>query len=270
MTVDPGIERLMLERGWLSHLPIHQAQSVLHKSVVRVAQANEVLFRLGDASSGMYGLIDGALYVSLDPGERGPYPAGFIPRGGWIGETAMLMSRPRGVSASVPIASRLLHLPTDAIEELLATDPAFWRCIGVNAALHLAVMYRRLNDMVMQRPESSIASILLHLAGFDLDYDRDWAAFAQSSGTVHLGHKELAWISGYSRAGLSRILKDFTNLGLIETSYRKIVLLDPRRLSGIAGEPERSIGSLSTAQPGASAPRRRPGVHSTGATPPLP
>ncbi|MBA7467936.1 hypothetical protein ES703_73611 [subsurface metagenome] len=87
----------------------------------------------------MFGIVAGCLGVSVAPGERGPYLAHFALPGIWFGEAAAFTRQPRRVGLTASRDSELLHLPLQAIDEIVGRDPVAWRYFGLVTIDHLEV-----------------------------------------------------------------------------------------------------------------------------------
>ena len=212
-------------QGWLSLTPVPFREAVLDQSHLLSVAAGEMIYQVGDAPGGLYGLIAGRLGVSIAPGENGPYLAHFIQPGTWVGEGCAVTGRPRQVGLSATRACVLLHLPLHGLQEIVHKDPAAWRFVALLTALHLDVAIGAADDLMIRDHVKRFIAILLRLGGCRLTNPTHKGPIE-----VHANQHELAQLSNIARTTAGSVLRTLTLAGHIEHSYRHIRILAPDAL----------------------------------------
>ena len=101
-------------------------------------QADEWLFKQGDAGGGVYVLTRGSISIVSSSGQRFmSFSAGTM-----LGELAMLDGRGRSANAVADQDAEVFLLSTEGLSSLAATDPALCSQLYRNMALHLAERLR--------------------------------------------------------------------------------------------------------------------------------
>lgn len=221
-------EAVLLTQGWLTYMPEHFQQEVLRRSALREYDAKQPVYRQGDEHGGMYGMVEGALSVSLAPNVHGPYAASFVRPGNWIGGGPAIMDEPRYMSATARARTLLMHLPLAAIREVTASDPVFWRYVAVNVTINLKIVIQRYDDLLISDPKTRVAAVLLRLAGYDDD-----PADAFANPDIPMSQTEIAEITRLTRNGLGGVLSRLAAEGAVSMAYGHVTIVDPKALMRI-------------------------------------
>lgn len=216
---------IVLRRGWLSRTPERFQRAVLDLSQIRIFKKGEVLFRAGDPPGGLYGLVSGGLSIEIAPSERGPYVGGFATPGSWYGEGSVITGQPRRVSLVATRDSQLLHLPLNAIQQIVSQDPSAWRLIALVTVLQLDAVVTAYDDLMRRDHDKRLVAILLHLCGC-----RRGTPTGFSPVDVDVGQNDLAGMSNVARTTAGAVLRDLDKAGHIVRSYRCITVCNPDAL----------------------------------------
>lgn len=219
---------IVLRRGWLSRTPEWFRRAVLSHSQIRIFKKGEALYRAGDPPGGMYGLVVGGLSIEIAPTERGPYIGGFATPGSWYGEVSAITGQPRRVGLVTTRESQLLHLPLNAIHQIVNQDPSAWRFIAVVTVLQLDAVVAAYDDLMRRDHDKRLVAILLHLCGC-----RRATPPGFSPVDVDVGQNDLAGMSNVARTTAGAVLRDLDKEGHIELSYRCIRVRNPDALRAI-------------------------------------
>ncbi len=239
------VHKIVLEQGWLSLTPPSFQHSVLERCRLRHYKRGESIYSAGDTSSDMFGLIVGALAISVAPGERGPYVAHFARPGSWYGEAASITGQPRRVGLLATRATGLLKLPAHAIREIVGKDPSIWRLFALATVTHLDLAMGACDDLMIRDPVRRCVAILLRLGGrrqmspaelspADLSpaelSPADLSPADLSPIEIDLSQADIADLANVARTTLNTILRELEKAGKIERSYRRIRILSPKAL----------------------------------------
>ncbi|MDI9848881.1 Crp/Fnr family transcriptional regulator [Rhodoblastus sp. 17X3] len=150
----------MSEHGWLPLLPEAFRTEVLRRSALMRFAPGDTVFRLGDPAGGVYGLVTGALAVSLAP-------AGAMPRltllgvpGPWTGEGCFLTRKPRRCELQAIVKTTMFHLPLDAMDQMAALNPEVARYVALMLMMNVEYLFRVIHDLQKPEADRRIASVL--------------------------------------------------------------------------------------------------------------
>jgi len=111
----------------------------------------------------------------------------------------------------------MLALPGSLFSRLLATEAAFRNYVFAVVFERLSELMQLVEAVAFQRLDRRLASLLLG-----------------KGRVVHSTHQQLAEELGSVREIVSRLLKDFSNRGLVSVTREQVEVLDPRGLREIA------------------------------------
>ena len=217
--------------GWLSQTPKEFRKTVLHRCRLLNFQKGEPIYQLNDPPGGLYGLVSGAVRVSLAPQERGPYIAHIMHPGNWYGLAAAVGRQPRTIALTAARQSQLLLLPMTELEKIVATDPGAWRHFLALAIMNSNIAISAVDDLLIRSPPKRCVAVLLRLSGLrNASQDRILPC------EVEIRQEELAHLSNLSRNATGTILRSLAKRGLLELDYRHIRIFDPQALRTILQE----------------------------------
>jgi CRP/FNR family transcriptional regulator len=141
-----------------------------------------------------------------------------------VGGTSLTGQAPE-VYCQVVVESTLLTLDLDRIRAMTASEID----VAVAATTHLAAVVRNAFRLIAIRSLGNIAE----RTSYDLLERACRSQLAVGRLEIRATHAELAESIGSSREVVSRALRRFRSLGIVETSPGLVRVVDPRRLAGI-------------------------------------
>ncbi len=134
-------------------------------SFISIVPKGEFVYRQGDASDTFYviALGEAELYIEREGGRQGS--VGRIGAGGHFGETSILTGKPRSLSVRALFDLVLICFSRDVFQEMLLTNPAIHRQLGVALAERLQVSFLGqldAKDAPKLEDNSKIEDALLH------------------------------------------------------------------------------------------------------------
>lgn len=217
---------VMAQHGWLSRRPAEFREAVVRRCRIRNYAANEAIYREGDSSTCMMGLVSGRWFVRVPPAD---VAISMEQPGYWIGEAGIFRGVERAASVVSAKASVGLYLPPAAFEEL-ASRADYCRHFAANTAETLAHAIAVISNLSQPRSDIRVAQRLVTMAMFNSD---------RSSEALPLSQADLAELCNLSRSTTITILQQLVDAGLISLGYRRIIIPDLTALSDFAWNNDR-------------------------------
>lgn len=217
--------QIALSKGWLRHTPAPFQRAVLDRCRLEQFAAGTPIYCVGDKPGGMFGIVAGALGISIASGEDGPYTAHFAMPGTWFGEAAAFTRRPRMIGLTATRDTELLHLPLWAIDEIVERDPAAWRFFDLVTIDHLDVAIGGSDDLMIRDHVKRFVAVLLRVADCRLARPRYPRPIE-----VDINHEDLAHMANVARTTAGVILRKLEAKGHVAQAYRRIEILAPDAL----------------------------------------
>jgi CRP/FNR family cyclic AMP-dependent transcriptional regulator len=242
------IDRFLSAGDWFGGMPAPLRQLIVSRSVIRKFARGQVISLEEGAPKGLFAVLEGSVHLvcALTGGEEAILHVG--EPGFWFGEYAMLTGKLPIVTVVAHSPVRLLFLPKAQFDRTIDEDPRrypfFARLIlDRHAVLLRAFVHSRVPD-----PELRLRQRLVQL--YELS-KQDRPASAQA--VLTLSQSELAKMVGVSRQTLNGMLGKLHRQGLIDVAFRRLRILDPKRLLGPVGEPSPESSRGAGKEQGASA-----------------
>lgn len=224
--------RLLREGAWFKGLPDLLQQELVRRSVVRSYRRGQAVTRAGVRLDGLYGLLEGRLWVTRPVGSDAEDLIHVAEAGFWIGEYSLLSGHPAVVGTRATTAARLLLLPRREFERMVETEPRWYRPLAMLAIERQGLLARQLSDTRALPPEERLRRRLADLVEL-----RRAERFATGPIVLRLSQEELARIVGVSRQTLNSLLAALRDEGLVEVGFRSLRIPDPARLCATAPSP---------------------------------
>jgi CRP-like cAMP-binding protein len=219
----------------MSRLDPPVGDELLHLAAGKRYEAGSVLLRQGGRGTHVY---------LLEPTSRGSSACvkvtasaengtetllGIRAAGDIVGELAVLGGRPRAatVTACSPLVGHLI--PADAFLAFLGRRPRAWHPVSLMIADRLDWANNRRIDFAGHNVTVRIALVIASL--LDL-YGQ--TSFNTGELGVNLSQPELGSLVGAGKESAAKAVRRLREMGLIETQYRKIIILDVARLRAVA------------------------------------
>ena len=187
----------------------------------RHLRRGEVLFRQGEPSSGLYGLLYGA--VELAAGAGGARRViDIVTPGRSFGEPVLFLEKPWIVTATALADSLVLHVARAAIFAELERSPRFARRV-------IGALAERAEGLVRQLEARAAGPAAHRFAAWLLGQPAAQAE-GEASITLPAAKRILAAQLNLSAEHLSRVLRELSGRGLIEVHGRRVRVPDIARL----------------------------------------
>jgi CRP-like cAMP-binding protein len=220
--VGPSRARDILSNvGWLSLQPEEFQEEVFRRSVPVRFAAGEVIYRLGDALGGIYGVVSGAVIARMAPPHALPQILHVLTPGGWTGEGPFLSRQARRLELQAALDTNAVYLPLDAMDQIAARDPAAIRYFVQILIGNLDIVMRAFHDLQDPDEHRRIARALRRI-------------MALENTPIPLAQAALGILSNTSRKTVNGALQRFENAGWVMRGYRSVTITDMERLTKFA------------------------------------
>ena len=220
--VGPSRARDILSNiGWLSRQPEEFQAEIFKRAVPVKYSASDVIYRLGDPLGGVYGIVSGAVVVSVGPRDALPQLLHVLTPGAWIGEGCFLSREPRRVSLQAAIDTSAIYLPIDAMDQMAGRDPMATRRFTQILLMNLDIVVRAFYDSQEPDEHRRIARSLRRIA-------------AMENTPIPLAQSALGILANLSRKTVNAAMQRFSEEGWVKTGYRSFTITDMKGLSHFA------------------------------------
>ncbi len=214
---------------WFGALaPEVRATMVARSELVRLRRG-EMLFRQGDAPTGLYGLVRGTLKMSTLREDGKEAILVVIEAGIWFGEISLIDGQPRTHDATAVGEVEVLMLPRGAFDALMERAD-FARAVAGLLAGRIRLLYGIVEDATLRSTRARVARRLLLLARGDASMSPRMRA------RVPVSQEGLAMMLGITRQTLSKELRLLADGGVIELGYGYIEVVSAEGLRRLTGE----------------------------------
>ncbi|MGF1560661.1 MAG: Crp/Fnr family transcriptional regulator [Geminicoccaceae bacterium] len=205
------------QRGWYAERAPAARRRLAGIARLRRLARGEPVYLAGDRPNGVFALVEGALDVAVARGGKEIYVGYRAEPGFWFGDLAVIARRPRLVSCYAAVDSTLLHLPDDALNALLDSDPALVRDFYLLSYRNIDTALALLANLSTMSSDRRVAERLLH------HHDES----ADAEGWIELSQAELAEMVALSLPTLQRVLRRLARSGWVELGYGRMRVADP-------------------------------------------
>jgi CRP/FNR family cyclic AMP-dependent transcriptional regulator len=225
---DQLLERLTANPWFTGLEPDLQRQMLLVSRSQRL-QPGEFLLRQGDAPGCFYGVVQGAIKVSILAEDGKEAILTVFEVGNWFGETSLLDGLPRmhDMSAVTEVEVRCID-PSDF--DRLMRNNAFSRSIGVLQAMHSRLAHKMLEDTMLRSTRARIVRRLAHLAHGDTSLSLN------ERNVLNITQESLAMMLGITRQTLALELKIMAAQGAVILKYGQVQIASLAQLKAMQSE----------------------------------
>jgi CRP/FNR family transcriptional regulator, cyclic AMP receptor protein len=208
--------------GWLAGQPEDFRNWVAQNGRWREFAPGQELYEAGDDANGLFGLAEGGLELSLPLTDDEPVTFYRAEVGFWIGDSALLSGKPRLISISAAVRSRVFFVPRSLVLARLERNPGDWQAFYALSHVNMARLLDALGEALALSPRARVARLLLRLSA--------------GSSRVETSQEELARLIGVRRATLQRALHEMIEQGWITSGYRQWEIRNREALERISQE----------------------------------
>lgn len=189
----------------------------------------ERLFLCGSTPNALFCVERGIVRLCVTSSNGRVAVLGLVKPGHWFGEASIFTGEARSHDAIAVVDSELLAVPATALHELVDHRPdyllQFLRLMGLRYKSTL----ERMDGTILQPLPTRLARKLLEAYRIE-----SLLPGAAPKVLLHLSQEDLGHMLGVSRQSINKVLKQWEERGVVEVSYRSIMLLKPQVLEALA------------------------------------
>lgn len=232
MTEIPIEERLaMLERneGWFGRAPKAFKDELLGHCEWRTSAAGQPVYHSIEESVDLLGIAAGTVEV-YSRFAAGDNPLlHLLHEGFWLGTGAVLSGEEPRVTIVARTDTLLARIPRRVAQELLDSQPDWWRVLGRSALEYGDLAIAAYADLLVTDTDCRCARTLLRIGGL-----RHPRRTRTEQREVLVTQEELAALVNVSRTTLVQVLRNLERRRLIAQGYRTIRIVDLPQLEALA------------------------------------
>lgn len=215
------LEAVLTSKGWLSECSPKLQHQLIEIGKITQFEPGEILFRIGDAPKGIYGVAIGAVHIAMPADDGQELVIYHADTGFWVGDLELFSELPRMATVSAVAPTQCLFLSRRQLGRLLDNNPDYYRDFYKMSYENGRTIMRALANMTVTGSDKRLA---LRLLQYDenTSHPDAWITVAQS---------QLAMTTALSVPTLERVLRRMAKAGLVEIGYGKLRILDRAELA---------------------------------------
>jgi CRP-like cAMP-binding protein len=221
MDRDQGLH-ILGSSGWLADTPPAFRDSLLPLGRWHRIEQGAHITLSGEESEDLIGLAFGTVALTVTLGLPDTPIMHIASPPFWMGYGPLLHGTKRVVNAQARTTVWIASFPKSKVIPLLESRPGWWRPFMKLQAIYGDTTALIAADLLITSSDLRCAAVLLRFAGL-----RGPGATGEKRVRVPVTQEELAAAANLSRNSAGTILRRFAALGLVETSYGGIDIVDP-------------------------------------------
>lgn len=176
----------------------------------------DALYLAGDEPNGVFGLVAGGVEIAIPGMDGSECLLHRAEPGFWVGDLALFAGQRRLVTVRAASRCDVVHLPQGALNACIRRHPELTRDFYELSHENMHTVLQLLGNLSVKSAEIRIAMRLLMHAG-SLGRKEDW---------IQISHDDLAQLVAVSPKTVRRTLSQLQELGLVETAYARVRVVD--------------------------------------------
>ncbi len=189
----------------------------------RTLAPGDSLFLKGSSPDALFGVVRGALRVSVVAANGREAVIAMLEAGHWFGEVSLLVGQERVYDTYAVEATDMAVVSAHDFHHLIATRPEVHMAFTKLVCQRLRQALVWIDDAILMPLPVRLAHRLLTL---DARVDSAKPTTPAAPSGLGVSQEDLAFMLGVSRQSVNRQLKLWEEQGALRVDYRRIVLLD--------------------------------------------
>lgn len=214
---------LLRKHGWLADRSPKNQRLILACGRTRHFEKGMALYRYGDQSEGVFGIVSGNVSVTI-PNDLGADHMIYVATPGfWIGDAALFSHTNRLVTVTAETDVDAVFLPKPKLLKLIQDHPKILEDFYALSHLNLAVALSLISNLVTPNAEKRLAAFFLNLDSRQIE----------PGAWIQLAQDRVASMVALSTPTVQRQMKALSDAGLVEIGYSRFRVAKPTELRRI-------------------------------------
>lgn len=212
---------LVADSPWFTGLPSSALEQLAAAASIRPYARGSEIYGQGEVTHDVYCVVTGRLRLAISSSEGHDLALTDLSHGFWFGEAVLANTAPRITSVQAMTGADVLVIPRQVVLDVAQVHPLIYRNLFHHSVAGARKLHELLGGMLFYPLRARVAARLLTFA--------DKYGVAQQAGTridVKLTQNDIARLAMGSRQRVNKVLRAFTEKGLIETRDDRFVVLD--------------------------------------------
>ena len=183
-----------------------------------VYQKDQIVYSQGEPADRFYYLVSGQVKIYLSSESGMEKTLTLLEPGQIFGEAAFFDQLPRVSSAKTLSRSQIIPITRQNLTFCFSQDPDLAFCLLEYLSRTIRMLSAQVDNMAFLQADKRIARLLVQLCS------------ASPEKTIRCTHEELGNLAGVSRVTVSRILREFSRKGWLQTDYGSLHILSAEDL----------------------------------------
>jgi CRP/FNR family transcriptional regulator, cyclic AMP receptor protein len=213
--------RELLRAGrWFRGLPQPFQDALVSMGLLREVRPGNVLFARGEASNGMFAVLEGQLRACGLDDEGKQSLLTVVEPPSWVGEIPLFDGLLRTHDLIADTDGLVVHVPQEPLLAFLDREPRCWRDMGLLLTAKLRLAFRSMED-AQRLP---LAARVTHRLVLIAEGYGEWSD--RSAREVGVSQETLAAMLSTSRQTVNQVLKRLEAKGLVKLQYGRVEIVD--------------------------------------------
>lgn len=213
--------RELLRAGrWFRGLPEAFQDALVAMALLREVRPGNVLFARGDASNGMFAVLEGQLRACSTDDDGKQALLTIVESPSWVGEIPLFDGLPRTHDLVADTEGLVVHVPQEPLLAFLDREPGHWRDLALLLTAKLRLAFTSMED-AQRLP---ISARLVHRLVLIAEGYGEWSD--RSRREVGVSQETLAAMLSTSRQTVNHVLKGLEAKGLVALQYGRVEIVD--------------------------------------------
>lgn len=209
---------------FLQDLPAERIAQLGAATRLRTLKKGERLFERGDLAAGLFIVAYGQIKEAVRSAQGDEKIIEIVGPNRSFGETAMLLDCPYPYFAEALVDTLVLGVSRESMLDILTTHAVSAACLLGTLSMRLHTLVGDIEAYTLRRPEQRLIGYLMRC------HDHGGGSAQAMAVSLPAPKHAIASRLGMKSETFSRILKAYSDAGLISVDGRKILIADPDRL----------------------------------------
>lgn len=209
----------------LCNLEGYELRQLAEVSIIREFDKNKIIFYEQDKGTNLYIIVSGQVKLVVNSNDGREHILGFLKNKEFFGEISLLDGEPRSTTVIALEKVKVITINREDFLKILRNNPDITYKIILSLCVKIRWTDRHVSSLAFLSASGRVAKILLDLI-------EDGAEIEDNNYIINhkMTRQDFANIAGTSRETLTRIMMDFQDEKILNSSRNRIVIFDKNAL----------------------------------------